>query len=201
MGLIFCIQNIVGADTKQGPRGLLGTKPFFVPHFFDYRKQPSFSLHGLPWVPMCRFKQLLIREGKDERQGEANSQEKQWCSPGARSWLPIKVYTEQYLWVVLQILKPPRWEKLTKINDGMLSSSLKTPDQLEAEVWWCWLPLTPPPTNQKKVHELITPSLNHYYKTPPFRTSLVAWWLDSVLPMPGPWVRSLVRELISTCHS
>lgn len=25
-------------DTKQGPPGLLDTKPFHVPHFFNYRK-------------------------------------------------------------------------------------------------------------------------------------------------------------------
>ena len=43
--------------------GLPGTKAFCVPHPFDYRKQPSFSLHDLPWVPTGRFKQLLMREG------------------------------------------------------------------------------------------------------------------------------------------
>ena len=32
----------------------------------------------------------------------------------------------------------------------------RTSDQLESEGWWCWLPLTSPPTNQKNVHELIT---------------------------------------------
>ena len=36
------------SDTEQGPVGLLGTKSFCVPRFFDYRKQPSFSLHDLP---------------------------------------------------------------------------------------------------------------------------------------------------------
>ena len=36
------------ADTLQGPVGLLGTRTFCVPHFFDYRKQPSFTLHDLP---------------------------------------------------------------------------------------------------------------------------------------------------------
>ena len=51
-------------DIKLGSVGLLGAKTFCVPHFFDYRKQPSFSLHDLPWVPMDRFKQLLIMEGK-----------------------------------------------------------------------------------------------------------------------------------------
>ena len=46
----------------QGPVGLLGTRPFCVPLFFDYKKQPPFSLRDLPRVPIGRFKQLLIRE-------------------------------------------------------------------------------------------------------------------------------------------
>ena len=45
---------------------------------------------------------------------------------------------------------------------------MKTPDLLERESWWCWLLVTSPPTNQKNVHELIMPSLNHYYKTFPY---------------------------------
>ena len=36
----------------QGPEEHLGTEPFCVPHFFDYGKQPSFSLHNLALV--CR---------------------------------------------------------------------------------------------------------------------------------------------------
>ena len=36
---------------------------------------------------------------------------------------------------------------------------------MEREDWWCWLPLTSPPTNQKPAHELTSPSLNHYCKT------------------------------------
>ena len=34
-------------DTMQGSMGLLGTRPFCVLHFFDYRKQPSLRLHDL----------------------------------------------------------------------------------------------------------------------------------------------------------
>ena len=34
-------------------------------------------------------------------------------------------------------------------------------DQLESEGWWCRLPLTSPPTNQKNVHELITIPESH----------------------------------------
>ena len=34
-------------DTHKGSVSLLGTKPFCVPDFLDYRKQPSLSLHDL----------------------------------------------------------------------------------------------------------------------------------------------------------
>jgi len=74
-------------DTVQGTVGLLSTR-LCVPHFFDYRKQPSFSPHDLPGVPMGRFKQLLIRE----RRGWENR-----GSCWTRSCFPIKGYT----------LKPP----------------------------------------------------------------------------------------------
>ena len=59
--------------TMQGPVGLLGTRSFCSPHFFDYRKQPSFDLHDLPWVPMGRLKRLWIREGRG-----CETREKQW---------------------------------------------------------------------------------------------------------------------------
>ena len=163
MGLTFCLY-------PEYSRCWYQLRPWGAPGHRDFVSPISLitgnSLHSASrtWVPMCRFKQLLIREGKDERQGEANSQEKQWYSPGARSWLPIKVHTKQYPRAVLQILKSPRWGKLMKINDGVLSASMKTPDQLEPEGWWCWLPLSPLPTNQN-IDKMFTPSLNHYHKT------------------------------------
>ena len=47
----------------------------------------------------------------------------------------------------------------------MMSISTETTDLLEPEGWWYWLPITSPPTNQKNVHELTTPSsLNRCYK-------------------------------------
>ena len=91
-------------DIKQGPLGLLGTKTFCVPHFFDYRKQPSFSLHDCPWVTKGRFKQLLIRKGRGWKIKEKQS----WAALGQGSVFPIKGYTQQYLWTILQILKPPQ---------------------------------------------------------------------------------------------
>ena len=36
------------SDILQGPVGLLGRRPFCVPLLFDYRKQPSISLHDVP---------------------------------------------------------------------------------------------------------------------------------------------------------
>ena len=52
---------------------------------------------------------------------------------------------------------PTRWEKL-------IGWCLQGLDQVWLELgWWCWLPFTSPPTNQKNVHELIMSTLNHYY--------------------------------------
>ena len=45
------------------PGGVPGHKAC-APPFLDYRKQASFSLHDLPWVPTGIIKQLLIREGR-----------------------------------------------------------------------------------------------------------------------------------------
>lgn len=42
------IKRIHRADAEQDALGLLGTKPFCAPHFFDYSKQPSLSIHDLP---------------------------------------------------------------------------------------------------------------------------------------------------------
>ena len=45
-----------------------------------------------------------------------------------------------------------------KVN-CMLPISTKTPGQLQLESWWCWLPITSPPTDWKNVHELSHPPL------------------------------------------
>lgn len=38
---------------------------------------------------------------------------------------------------------------------------METPDLLEPQGWWLWLPTTSPPTSQENIHELISPcSLN-----------------------------------------
>ena len=57
---------------------------------------------------------------------------------------------------------PTKWEKLTVC----CPQAHRPQTWLEPEGWWCWPPLTSPPTNQKNVHELITPSsLKYYCKT------------------------------------
>ena len=76
-----------------------GHRSFCVPHFFDYRKQPSFCLL---WVPMGRFKQLLIREGRGcETRG--NSQEHPWD----KVLVPHQQIDTTISLDILQILKPP----------------------------------------------------------------------------------------------
>ena len=54
------------------------------------------STQDLPWVPMHRFKELLIREGRRCRdKGEAAK--KRQCSLGRGSWFHLKGHTQQYL--------------------------------------------------------------------------------------------------------
>ena len=60
---------------------------------------------------------------------------------------------------------PTRREKLI-VCRPQAKASKQTLDRLEPEGWWCWLPITSPPTNQKNFRKLTTPSLNHSYKTP-----------------------------------
>ena len=71
---------------------------FCVLHFFDYRKQPSFSLHDLPRVPMGRVKQWLIRDTREKQTIESRL--------GTRFCFPINGYTQQYLWWVCRCWNP-----------------------------------------------------------------------------------------------
>ena len=134
---------------------------------------------------MGRFKQLLSREGRGCRDREGQSRNNS-AALGAESWFPLKGHTWQYLWVVSQILKP---HQVGEVN-SMLPHNTHTQDRLEPEGWWCQLPLTSPPTNQKKVHELTTPSsLNHYYKAPRYPLQVGTLSFESVTalwpPLPG----------------
>ena len=116
--------------------------------FFYYRKQASFSFHDLPWVPMGRFKQLLIREGIG---GETREKQTAKSSLGAGSCFPIKWYT-QYLWAILQILK---LFQVGEVNNLQWYAAHKDvdPRPVGPEGWWCRLLLTSPPPHQKNILE------------------------------------------------
>lgn len=124
-----------------------------LPPSLDYRKQPSFSLHDFSFVSMSRFKELLIREGK-----ELKIRKKQAVKSGlgARSCFPINGYM-QYLWTILQILKT-LW---VKVNDWVMvcCSQSCRPQRSWTKTDDNWLLLTLTPTHQKNINELITPSL------------------------------------------
>ena len=86
-------------------------------------------------------------------QGGINSQEQPW----SKGPFPHQcIHTIIFLSYFEDTETPSRWEKLM-INDGMLLTSMQTPEQLDLKVEWCGLLLTSPPTHQKNVHELITP--------------------------------------------
>ena len=156
------ISDTEAEQALDGGGGVPRHKAFRVPHFFDYRKYPSFSFHDLSWVPRGKFKQLLIREGRghlinQEDRGEIVKRNNSAAS--GQGVLAPHQSTHQYLRAALQIPKPLQVGQVN-ISNGMLLPSTETPDGLEPD-WWCWLLFTLPPANQKNVHEPIMPSLNH----------------------------------------
>ena len=50
------------------------------------------------------------------------------------------------------------------------------------EGWWCWLLLTAPPIHQKNVHDMIMPSLNHYYKTSHYLLQVGRYSFEGISP-------------------
>ena len=117
----FCFWYCAGV-----PVGFLGTKPFCVSHFFDYRKQPSFILRHLPWVPVGRFKQLLIRKGMGD-QGETNSPEQPWGKDlFPHQWIHITFFISFANTKTLS-----RWEKLTLMM-------IYCPQACRPQTSWTW---------------------------------------------------------------
>ena len=106
-------------------------KGLSVPHFFDSRQQPSFSLHDFPWVPRGRFKQLLIREGRGWKTREKQAR----AALGQSPIFPLTDTGDRQLSLShsAETEPPSRWEKLA-INGGMLPTSMETPDQLDLKI-------------------------------------------------------------------
>ena len=142
-------------DIKLGSVGLLGAKTFCVPHFFDYRKQPSFSLHDLPWVPMDRFKQLLTREGKRHKTRE--TQLRATMGQG-----PVSLATDIHNNILELFCKFWKLFQVGEVIKWWYAIHKHVP--VGSEGWWCWFLLTSPPSHQKNVHKLIMLSSNNYYK-------------------------------------
>ena len=77
------------------------------------------------------------------------------AKPWAGSWFPTKGYKASTFGLFWWYWNPHEVGEVN-INDDMLPTSTWTPDQLEPEGWWCWLPFTSPPTYQENVHEMIS---------------------------------------------
>ena len=132
--------------------GLLGTHAFLCPHLLITGNRP----HSASLNPNRQVQTVNNYGRGDGRQGK-NSQET-IVQPWGRVMVPLQ---ETYITISLSCFMntetQTRWEKLTVF----------CPQALRCQIgwnWWCWLPITSPLTNQKNVHELIMPSLNHCRK-------------------------------------
>ena len=144
---LHCYANIF--HTLQGPVGLLSTKPFHVTYFFDYRKQPSFSLQDLPWVSVGRFKQLSVRDWRGMwDQGERKSRAALGQVPFPHQWKPTTTSLSSFV----DTETPSRWEKLWYAAHKQVD-----PRTVKSEGWQCWLLLISR-IHQKNIHKPITPS-------------------------------------------
>ena len=110
---------------------------------------------------MGRFKQLLIRKGRGRRDKGGTVKRNNSAALGQVPGSPSKDTHNNIFELFCRYWNPRRVGEV----DCVLPTSRETPDGLEPEGWWCRLPLTSPPANQKNVHELITPPLSHYYET------------------------------------
>ena len=87
---------------------------------------------------------------------ERNSQEQPWTKVlFPHQW----IHTTISLSYFVETETTARWEKFM-INDGMLHTSMKTPDQLDVKADDVDFYL--PPAHQKNVNKLIMLSLNNY---------------------------------------
>ena len=101
--------TISGASFTGTEQRYIWVRPCGAPGYknLSWLQETAFiSFHKLFWVPTGRFKELLIREGREYR-NQGSIIKKHQCSLVVRSWFPIKEHTQQNFWVALQILKPP----------------------------------------------------------------------------------------------
>ena len=112
------------------------------------------TLHSAPWSSLGSNGQIqaAVNQGR-ERMGDQGEK----SSLGAGSCFPIK--------------GPPSLSCSVDIKTHFRRKKIMTdtqhadPRPAGPEGWWCGLLIAAPPSHQKNVHELITPSLNNYYKT------------------------------------
>ena len=180
-------------ETKQDPVGLLATKAFLCSPFLDYRKWASFSLHKLPWVATGTFK-LLSRGGRGDAETREEQSGNNSAALGQSPGSPSRDTRNNIIELFCRYWNP---HQVREVN-CMLPTSTETPDRLEGKGWWCWLPLTSPPTNQKNVHELTMPSLNHYYKTPHYTLQVGTHSFEGISPLWPPLPGKAIKLFFST---
>ena len=106
----------------------------------------------------------MIKWRKGNRQKNNSLAIKQSQGPFSSFSRVIDNILSDILWVIFQY-----WNsyQVGEVNQMLPTSMFITPDWLESEGWWRWLPITLSPTNQKHTHKLIT------HPTTPPRSHLV----------------------------
>ena len=155
------------SDTEQDPVGYWAQEPFCVPPSriqeigFIQPPRPSLSSKGQI--------QAAVKQGRD---GTLGTKEEESRATGVQPWGRVLVPCQQNLLHI--VTRSNIFELFCKCWNPYQAEEDKTvccpqaqsPDQLNPEGSWRWLPLILPPTNEKKVYKLIWISLNHEYKTP-----------------------------------
>ena len=174
---------------QAGPCGAPGHKSLSV--------SPISLLQEIGFTPQFqwgRFKQLLIREGRGCRDKGGTVKRLNSAALGQCPGSPSRDTHNNILELFCRYWNP---HQVGEVN-CLLSTSTETPDGLEPEGWWCWLPPTSPPTNQKNVHQLIKPSLNHYYKTSHYPLEVRTHSFEGISPLWPPLPGQAVKLFFST---
>lgn len=123
--MYVCHIHMKQSKTLRGPPC---TSSFFIPYSLFFRKWASFTFLGFPWVPKDRFKQLLIRKGRESR-NNGGTNKKPKCSLGRVLVHPQEIYRIVSLSSSAELRPPATWRMVTsgRAQESWSTTLLLTP--------------------------------------------------------------------------